>query len=165
MASLTQPLDLRRFIRITPKSGFDCLPYLDFTLIVAFIFINVSSFVILPGVAVELPSGRSAASVAGEYTTVLTIDRNEAFFFEGNKIPASGLEEHLRTFVDEFRPGLRNPPHVTLLLKSDASVSASFLIELMELARSAGFSRVLLASESGSPDGTRPWESSTTEGP
>lgn len=157
MAGLTQPLELRRFIRITPRSGFDCLPFLDVLVVAGFVFLNVSAFVILPGVSVELPRGQTFSSMEGSFTGVLTIDRNEAFFFDGKKVSASGLEEQLRAFVEQSRSAAGAAPPITLLLKADASVSASFLMHLMELAQSAGFSKVHLATEVSPSAGPNEW--------
>jgi len=164
MAGLTQPLELKRFIRIAPKSGFDCVPFIDVILIAVFISLNISAFVILPGISVELPQTRSFAAMEGDFTGVLTVDRNAAFFFEGKKVSPSGLEDQLRQFVDESRIEGVTAPRITLLIKSDASVSASYLMELMEMAQSAGFAKVHLASESIPINRPENWKSLTLPG-
>jgi biopolymer transport protein ExbD len=76
-------------------------------------------------------------------SAVLTVGRNELYFFEGKKLAKLTLREHLESFVDTHT-GNTAP---VLLLKTDASIPSSRLFNLMDVARQAGFTEIHLAAE------------------
>ena len=148
MAGITQPLEFRKFLTCAPKVGLDGIPFLDGILLVLFVALNTSPFIIAPGTEIELPKSMAMASHSGTPSAVLTVDRNQLYFFEGTKLSPLTLERHLSQFVEEW---YLNPDHdhPTLLIKADVSISTRMLFHLMDLAREAGFVRVNLAAEPG----------------
>jgi biopolymer transport protein ExbD len=146
MPGITQPLELRKYITCRPRSGFDVVPFLDVILIALFVSFNVSAFIIAPGTAVRLPASNSLELQSGSVAAVLTVDRNELYFFEGEKLSSLTLESHLRDYVRENKLGSEERP-ATLLIKADATISTQALFNLMDLAARAGFTEVHLASE------------------
>jgi biopolymer transport protein ExbD len=146
MPGITQPLDLRRFIRCKPTSGFDVVPFLDAILITVFVALNASAFIIAPGTTIRLPESTSVELQRGSVAAVLTVDRNELYFFDGAKLSALTLESHLANYVQEHGLGSNESP-ATLLIKADATISTRSLFKLMDLAGRAGFSQVHLAAE------------------
>lgn len=143
MSGLTQPLEFRRHMRSQPQAGFDFVPFLDALLIAGFVAVNASAFVLSPGTAVHLPRSATMETARVNPTAVLTVDRNELYFFEGRKLSRLTLGEHLAAYVD----GLQDNQHPVLLLKADASITSSVLFELMDSARRAGFAEIHLAAE------------------
>ena len=143
MAGLTEPLEFKRHLRCQPKPGFDVVPFLDALFIAAFVALNASSFILSPGTSIQLPVSRTLETATVAPAAVLTVGRNELYFFEGRKLAKLTLEEHLIRYVadrgDEKAP--------VLLLKADASINSSTLFNLMDIARTAGFSEVHLAAE------------------
>lgn len=146
MAGLTQPLEFRKHLLCAPKRGFDVVAFVDAVLIALFVALNTSAFVLSPGTAVQLPVSGTMESAQHLPTAVLTVDRNELYFFEGRKLATLSLEAQLATFVENVR--LEDPGQgALLLLKADASITSETLFKLMDLARSAGFTQVHLAAE------------------
>lgn len=143
MPGLTEPFEFRRLIRCGPKQGFDVVPFLDAMLIAVFVALNVSAFVLSPGTAVELPESSSMEPAQAAPTAVLTVDRNELYFFQGRKLAVVTLEDHLRQYVEAL-PESQDP---VLLLKADSSITSSTLFNLMDIARRVGFVEVHLAAE------------------
>jgi len=74
---------------------------------------------------------------------VLTVGKNELYFFEGRKLAKSTLQEHLTRYVASRESD--KPP--MLLLKADESITSANLFNLMDIARTAGFTEVHLAAE------------------
>lgn len=146
MPGITQPLEFRKFIGCTPKSGFDVVPFLDAILIALFVSVNVSAFVIAPGTQIRLPESTSTELGESSVAAVLTVDRNELYFFDGTKLSSLTLESHLAEYVSQHEVGKHGNP-ATLLIKADATISTGALFRLMDLAGRAGFTRVHLASE------------------
>jgi biopolymer transport protein ExbD len=146
MPGITQPLEFRKFIGCAPKSGFDLVPFLDAILIALFVALNASAFIIAPGTAIRLPESSSAEMGQSSVSAVLTVDRNELYFFDGAKLSSLTLESHLADYVRQ-RDLAKDGTPATLLIKADATISTGSLFQLMDLAGRAGFSRVHLASE------------------
>lgn len=148
--SITQPLNLRGYLRSAPQSGWDVIAVLDLALIAALLFLNHSRFVFAPGAEVDLVRTRSetAGTLAG--TAVLTVERNGLLFFDGRKVTAATLQEALL----EFTAG--HTGEAVLLLKLDRSLSLEELFALFEIARISGFDRVQIAAESASAAETLP---------
>lgn len=151
MPGITQPLELRRYISCSPKSGFDVVPFLDAILIALFVSLNVSAFIIAPGTAIRLAESSSLERQQGSVAAVLTVDRNALYFFDGQKLSTLTLESHLRDYVTEHALGSADRP-ATLLIKADASISTQTLFQLMDLANRAGFTDVHLAAELAQED-------------
>ncbi|NDV62628.1 hypothetical protein G0Q06_09210 [Puniceicoccales bacterium CK1056] len=146
MPGITEPLELRKFIGCRPRSGFDVVPFLDVILIGLFVSLNVSAFILTPGTAIRLSKSSSLELQRGSVAAVLTVDRNELYFFDGEKLSALTLESHLKDYVTENGLGTEDFP-ATLLIKADATISTETLFMLMDLAGRAGFSEVHLAAE------------------
>lgn len=158
MAGLTTPLDFKRHLRCQPVPGFDFVPFLDALMIFAFVALNASAFVLSPGTAVNLPASDTMETTKLAPTVVLTVDRNELYFFEGRKLAKATLRNHLESYIKE----LDADDQAILLLKADSSITSSVLFHLMDIARKAGFREVHLAAE---PDaiGQGTWNESESD--
>ena len=137
-------------MRSGPRPGFDVVPFLDAVIIAFFVALNASAFVLAPGAAIQLPVSQTVESTPVAPIAVLTVDRNELYFFEGRKLAKSTLAYQLKAFVEEVG-GDDGRAGAILLLKADSSITSSTLFSLMDVARSAGFSQVHLAAELQSP--------------
>lgn len=143
MAGLTEPFEFKKCLRCIPRPGFDTVPFIDALLIGVFVALNTSAFLLTPGTAVQLPVSQSLAPVRSSPSAVLTVGRNDLYFFEGKKLARLTIQEHLSRYV----AGLRENSHPVLLLKADASIPSSSLFNLMDIAREAGFLEIHLAAE------------------
>jgi biopolymer transport protein ExbD len=146
MAGLTQPLEFRKLMTSGPKPGLDPVPFLDAMLIALFIALNSSAFVLAPGTTIQLPTSGTMEALESAPTAVLTVDRNELYFFEGSKLATASVETRLKRYVED----LGSEPEsagALLLLKVDSTIPSSTLFELMDIARRAGFARIHLAAE------------------
>ncbi|MGC9451135.1 MAG: ExbD/TolR family protein [Oceanipulchritudo sp.] len=142
-----------------PRPGFDVVPFIDAVLITLFVALNTSVFVFAPGTTIQLPASRTLEQIESAPTVVLTVDRNELYFFQGSKLTRQSLQAALEHYVDHALSEDRGAG-ATLLLKADATIPSSTLFELMDVARSAGFNRILLAAEPGKPQ-TGAWDASS----
>lgn len=158
MAGLTQPLEFRRFLVSAPRAGFDFVPFLDAVLIVLFVALNTSLFVIAPGTRIRLPESPAMESSPRSPTAVLTVDQNELYFFGGRKLSSLSLQAHLNSFVKEVVHDGSGPVEATLLIKADASLPSRSLFALMDMARQAGFTEIHLASEAPRTGQAGPWK-------
>lgn len=129
-----------------PRQGFDVVPFLDAFLIVLFVALNTSAFVVAPGATIQLPVSATVEASPAATTAVLTVDRNQLYFFEGRKLAELSIESRLKDYVDNQK--LSGPGEETvLLIKADSTITSSTLFQLMEIARNAGFNQIHLAAE------------------
>jgi len=155
MSVLTQPLGLKRFLTSKPKGGIDLLPFFDAVLIVLIIALNSSRFVAAPGATVNLSRVGSELSAVATPNAVLTVGKNDLYFFQGQKLLSGSLKSSMVEFVEK-----ENGENSVLLIKADQALNTANLFELFEMAKSAGFERVHLAAENNHRDGLDPdWES------
>lgn len=118
-------------------------PFVDLCVIGLFFAMFGSKFIIAPGVSIELPKlDASMVSVAEKYEvlTVNEVEGKEMIMFQGTVLNLSSMRKLLiaRDTV---------PEGVTLLVRSDASVSMRTWVALTEIANDAGYANVQLATE------------------
>jgi biopolymer transport protein ExbD len=143
-------------MRSHPKDKMDLLPFLDVLLIGLFVSLNFSSFIMAPGIEVTLPesshfSGNPSAPVA-----VLTIDRNELYFFEGQMLTWDSLKGSFERYLSESRANSAAQKDALLLLKAHRDLPLEVLIKSMDLANETGFTSIHLATEFY-PEGAEPF--------
>ena len=118
------------------------VPLVNVALLAGLFFMFSSSYVLQPGVNVEmldLPVSTLVAGAPEHNAVMVTITRDDLIFFNDERVDLeklkTGLEETARRF-----PGIR------LVLKSDQRVSYERLVQLLDLAKAAGVQHVLLAT-------------------
>lgn len=137
----TRPLDLRQYITCAPKPGFDPVPWIDLCVLALVLGLSSSRLVFVPGTLVDLPRYDASGQGAFASPAVLTVDLHDVAYFEGLKIPVAGLERALLSYKEQ------RPAQQVLLIKADARIPLQQLLRIMELARTAGYAQVQLATE------------------
>jgi biopolymer transport protein ExbD len=118
------------------------VPLVNVAVLTGMFFMLGSSYVLQPGVNVEmldLPVSTLVAGAPEHNAVMVTITRDDLIFFNDERVDLeklkAGLEETTRRF-----PGIR------LVVKSDQRVSYERLVQLLDLAKAAGVRHVLLAT-------------------
>ncbi|MCD8482649.1 MAG: biopolymer transporter ExbD [Verrucomicrobia bacterium] len=142
--SFVKPFGFQDQLQSVPKPGFDGLPFFDLLVIFLFAAMTSSHWVLLPGVAIELPVGTSQVTMPAGPVTVLTVSANNMLFVDGLKVTDATLADFLERSSGRARSAAQSG---TLLIKADRTVPSGQILQYMELARSAGFERVQLAME------------------
>ncbi len=140
--SITSPLNLRQFLRTQPGNGFDFVALLDLAVIGLFLALIGSRFVFAPGAEVELARTTHPELGGPVAPIVLTVGRNDAYFFRGQRILPRDLPAQFSAYVAE------HGPESVLLMKLDRSLPLESVFGLIDEARTAGFKRVQIAAES-----------------
>lgn len=143
----------KQYLKSSPQKGVDALPFFDVLLISCFIAINFSQFILTPGVQVELPTSMEFAGSKVAPSAVLTIDRNELYFFQGKMLTADSLAEGLSRYTQELSNTDKGFTG-TLLIKAHRQLSTEVLLHAMDKAREAGFSSIHIAAESAVTEST-----------
>ena len=134
-----------RFVSTKPAMGIDLFPCFDLLVIGCFIAISFSKFILNPGIALDLPRSSAYLPTQIASSTVLTIDRNGLFFFEGKMLNENNLIEAFSSFLNNLSDDAREA--ITLLIKADRALPTEVLFETLDTAKEAGFESVHLATE------------------
>lgn len=142
---ITRPLDLQSRLSAPPRDA-DALFWLNAGAVVLFFALFGSQFILLPGEPVGLgrsegivlPEANSATQ--GAASVVVSYRRDNMVLFEG------GIYE-LRELLGPMAKYAKLHPGATMLVRLDKQVSVQGLLDLIDLAKQAGFGQVLLAAE------------------
>ncbi|HEY8241162.1 MAG TPA: biopolymer transporter ExbD [Kiritimatiellia bacterium] len=116
----------------------DVAPWVNIALLMLMFFTAQSSFVLRPGIAVDLPAAPMTDG-AGYRSQVVTLGRNNMVFFNDERTTLDGLAPRLADAA-------RRDPDATLVVEADERVEHVSLIRLYNMAQAAGFPRVVLAT-------------------
>lgn len=115
-------------------------PWVDVVLLMLLFIITQSPFVVQPGVVVELPVSASQ-SHARYGDLVVAIPQEDTYFFNDERMNADRLASALSAAA-------RDNPGRALIIEADQRIAHQTLVEVYNLAVSAGLRQVLLATRS-----------------
>lgn len=118
-------------------------PWIDFLLIFLMFLLARFSFVVQPGIAMDLPVAPATQGVRYD-ALVVSIPREGAYFFRDARVTTEGLAAALADAA-------RADTNTTLIVEADARVSHGALVGVYNLARQAGIREILLASRPPRP--------------
>lgn len=115
-------------------------PLIDIVFLLLIFFMVTSHFDIASGVRITLPKVAKRI-ISGDESNRLTliIDRSAQTFLEGKRIEQKTLQRRLEKLVEE-----RGLLH--LILQADKDVTHGKVVEIMDLAKSAGVRSILIAA-------------------
>jgi len=130
------------------RSPFDMAPFAA-VLFLLVIFLLLGAFLPTPGITLHLPvasdlPGTDQAAVA------MSVDRTNRYFFENQLVSQEQLGQSLRAAVAASSQPL------TLIINADQQVSYNQLIQITLLARNAGITNALLATQPDPGGNTAP---------
>lgn len=112
--------------------------WVDFTLLVLLFFILQSSYVLQPGIVVDLPAVPMAGG-APYGSLVVTLSQEGLLFFDDQRMTVDA-------FGDALARAARREPGATLVIEADARVRHSELVRIYDLALRTGVKQVVLAT-------------------
>lgn len=121
------------------KRPLDMTPLIDVVFQLMIFFLLSSSFVLQPGIKVDLPATRLRS---GEKSTKfsVSIQRNGQIFFNEEKVRVADLEERLR------REKVAEPNEL-LIIKADEKARHGVVVEVMAAAKRVGIARMAIATK------------------
>lgn len=113
------------------------VPLVDIMLVLLIIFMLTASFISTPSIPVHVPKAyTSNPTAAASQSLVLTLKGD--IFYQNRLVTKQQLSQTLQKAVS-LNPELR------IVLAADASVSHGQVVELLDLARQAGVTKIALA--------------------
>jgi biopolymer transport protein ExbD len=115
-------------------------PLVDIVFLLLLFFAISYHFDIASGVQINLPKiSRTISGDNDEKRVTLIIDKSAEIYLEGEKIDLKTLRERIQGYVQE--QGL-----VKLVLQADKDVSHGTVVEVMDVAKSAGVDSIIIAA-------------------
>lgn len=157
--SLTTVFGLKTQLK-APKMQLLGLPLIDLLCLALLCSLFFTRYVMLPGVAVDLPQSDLKMEPADSVVAVLTIGHHEALYFSGRVHNLRSIEAAMQQIVE--RSGDTSP---TLLVKASADLKMELFLHLCNLAKKAGFVQVKVAANEPSISEVAPLDSLNTREP
>jgi biopolymer transport protein ExbD len=130
-----------RFIKAPEEEpNISIAPLIDIVFLLLIFFMVTSHFDIASGVQISLPEVAQRLMNEEKNTRVtLVVDKSSETYLEGQKIDMNDLQDKLSRFVQE-----REILH--LVLQADKDVSHGKVVEIMDIAKSAGVQSIIIAA-------------------
>ena len=130
-----------RFIKAPEEEpNISIAPLIDIVFLLLIFFMVTSHFDIASGVQISLPEVTQRLMNEEKNTRVtLVVDKSSETYLEGQKIDMNDLQDKLSRFVQE-----REILH--LVLQADKDVSHGKVVEIMDIAKSAGVQSIIIAA-------------------
>ena len=123
-------------------------PLVDIVFLLLLFFAISYHFDIASGVQINLPKmSKTISGDEDENRVTLIIDKSAQIYLEGEKIDLNTLRERMQGYVQER--GL-----IKLILQADKDVSHGSVVEIMDVAKSAGVYSIIIAAR-WKPEGLR----------
>ena len=126
-----------------PMTTFNMISLTDIIFLLLIFFLLSSTFILQPGIKVELPR-TTTTEISSEKSIIVSITKDGALFLNDNFVSIEQLGAKLRTMIMD----VGNP---ILIIRADKSILLNRLIEVMDRAKSAGAERFLIATQQRSP--------------
>jgi biopolymer transport protein ExbD len=115
-------------------------PFVDIVLNLLIFFAVTTQFDIASGVHIRLPTVSNIIKEQQENRIVVIIDASGEIYLEGKKLDPKMLGERLKTLVKEKRS-------IQLVLQADKDVKHGFVVQAMDIAKSAGVQSIVIAAQ------------------
>jgi biopolymer transport protein ExbD len=112
------------------------IPLVDVMLVLLTIVLTTSSFIATGMIPVELPKASKSQAEAMK-TQTIEIDLQGQVYWNAKPLGLSGLRETLKT-IDKKIP---------ILIKADRNIALQVFVDVLELVKTSGFTRVSLQTE------------------
>ncbi len=118
------------------KGQLDMAPLIDVVFQLLIFFMLTSNFVLQPGISVSLPKAISSEVIRSE-NLVVTLTGQDLLFLNGEPVTITDLTPKIRDAAQENK---------TVLLKADTQASLGRVVEIWDLCRDQGVSKINIAT-------------------
>ena len=116
------------------------VPFIDCLLFLVIFFMLTTHFSVVSGLEIRLPQATRMILDPRENNVNVVIDRSGEIYLEGKKLDPKELGERLKTLVAEKKS-------IQLVLQADKDAKHGFVVQAMDIAKSAGVQSLVIAAE------------------
>ncbi len=120
---------------------FSAISLTDIVLLLLIFFLLSSSYVVQPGIKVELPKAVSAETTT-EQRVVITVTRKQEIFLNGKRTLLGDLGGEVRKLLAEH-------PDQVVVIRADQDLTLAKAIQVVDIVKLAGAKRFLIATRPG----------------
>jgi len=131
-------MKFRRHLKIT-SGKLDMTPLIDIVFLLMMYFMLTSTFIMQPGIKINLPSALSTESMEKKQV-IVSLTADGSIFYEEENITIEVLKNILETES-------RRNPGIMLIIKGDYDVAHGKVVEVMDLAKVSGVSSLAIATQ------------------
>lgn len=117
----------------------DLAPMTDMVFQILLFFILSSSFIVEPGIKVNLPKSQTS-ELQVQQKLMITIDSNQQIFIDKKIISLENLEEKLKLMLPYYSEKI-------VVIRADKSVPHGLVVKVMDIAKIAGATKLAIATE------------------
>jgi biopolymer transport protein ExbD len=121
-----------------PLTTFSAISLTDIIFLLLVFFLLSSTFVLQPGVKVELPA-TTTADISSEKSIIISLTRDGAIYLNDELVNKIELGAQLRRLV-------LNVGNPIIAFRSDKAATIESLIEVMDIAKSAGGDKFIIVT-------------------
>jgi biopolymer transport protein ExbD len=122
-----------------PLTTFNTISLTDIIFLLLVFFLLSSTFVLQPGIKIQLPATTTRPDISSEKSIVISLTKEGAVYLNDNLVNRIELGAQLRQKVID----VGNP---IIVLRADRSVLLEGLIDIMDIAKTAGADRFVIAT-------------------
>lgn len=123
-----------------PIDGLNMVPFIDIMLVLLTIVLTTSSFIASGRIPVHLPQASASAPDNSQIETI-EIDAEGQVFHAGEPVSLDGLAQRLSSLA----------PDTPCLLRADKRVALQSFVDVADLLKQKGFSKVAVQTEARQP--------------
>lgn len=130
-------MKFERSLKVNPAFNYAALT--DIVMQLLIFFLLSSSFVIMPGIKVQLPKAQTT-EVQTDRNTVITLTGSGRIFLNLDEVTKATLAQKLIPVLDKDR-------NQVVILKAEKTVSLQSAVDVIDIAKGVGAQRFMIATE------------------
>lgn len=119
--------------RLNARSVVDLIPMIDVVFQLILFFLVSTTFAILPGITLQLPTSSTAEPTAMTRLVIVVVNRDE-IYLNKDRFTLTELEERLSKLSEAERAEIKS-----VTLEADRSISYGLTISVLDVLRRSGF--------------------------
>jgi len=129
--------------RLKARSVVDLIPMIDVVFQLILFFLVSTTFAILPGITLQLPTSSTAEPTAMTRLVIVVVNRDE-IYLNKDRFTLTELEERLSKLSEAERAEIKS-----VTLEADRSISYGLTISVLDVLRRSGFRGINLHTRGG----------------
>lgn len=134
------------------ESTLDMTPLVDVVFLLIIFFMLSTTFIVLPGLKIDLPEAAAEKIEIETKKAVLSVDREGVLYFDDEQVDRGSMRQKL------IEASARDP-ETLILLKGDRGCGYGRVVDLLDMVRQTGLTRIAIVTSTEKEP-----ESSTTGG-
>lgn len=121
-------------------AALDMTPLVDMVFLLIIFFMLSTTFIVTPGIRMDLPRGSSDAIVSEKKEIVISIDKEGSVYFNKERVDDSALAAMLRATCGTNRD-------TAVMIRGDKEAGFGKIVQVLDMVRNSGLHRIAIVTE------------------